>query len=223
MASAPLLVLDLDGTLVDTIPDLTAALNRMLAARGLSPLSLAEVRPMIGDGTKVLVKRALAARGESDEPGTDAAYVADYTAHVAERSRAFPGIETTLASLREEGWRFAVCTNKSAGATKALLEVLGLAPWFCALGCGDSFAAKKPDPAHLGGTIALAGGSPERTVMVGDHANDIAAGQALGLPAIFAGWGYGPRSMAAVAAAVAERFSELAELAPRVISASLRA
>jgi phosphoglycolate phosphatase len=218
MAGFPLLVCDLDGTLVDTIPDLTAALNRMLAARGLAPLSEGEVRPMIGDGTKVLVKRALAARGADDEPNADAAYVADYTEHVAVASRAYAGIDATLGALREAGWRFAVCTNKSTDATKKLLAKLDLAHWFSAFGCGDSFAAKKPDPAHLGGTIALAGGTPERSIMVGDHANDIAAGQALGLPAIFAGWGYGARSMSADAAAVAERFSDLATLAPRLIA-----
>lgn len=217
MPSFPLLVFDLDGTIVDALPDLAAALNRLLAARGLPPLTPAEVRPMIGDGTRKLVERALAARGAPFDEATEAAYLADYTAHVAELTHPFPGVAATLATLRDRGWRFAVCTNKSAAATKALLQALGLAPWFAALGCGDSFAAKKPDPAHLGGTIALAGGARERSMMVGDHANDIAVGKALGVPTVFAAWGYGDAKMAAGASAVAERFSDLAEIAPRLL------
>jgi phosphoglycolate phosphatase len=211
------MVFDLDGTLVDALPDLSAALTRMLAARGLAPLAPAEVRPMIGDGTKKLVERALAARSAVPNAGTETAFIADYTAHVAVESRPFPGVNATLARLQENGWKFAVCTNKSTAATKALLDALDLADWFAALGCGDSFAARKPDPAHLGGTIDLAGGTRERSVMVGDHANDIAAGKALGLPTIFAAWGYGDPKMAAGASAVAERFAALATLAPRLL------
>lgn len=217
MASFPLLVFDLDGTLVDALPDLTNALNRMLKARRLAALTPAEVRPMIGDGTRKLVERALAARGAVADAAAEAAYVADYTAHVAVESRPFPGVNATLALLEQAGWKFAVCTNKSTAATKALLEALDLAHWFAALGCGDSFAARKPDPAHLGGTIALAGGEPERSVMVGDHANDIAAGRALGVPTVFAAWGYGDRKMAEGATAVAERFAALATLAPTLL------
>jgi phosphoglycolate phosphatase len=218
MASSPLLVFDLDGTLVDTLPDLTAALNRMLAGRGLAPLDPAEVKPMIGDGTKKLVERALAARGAAPEADTDQRYIADYTDHVAAESRPYPGVNATLTRLQELGWQFAVCTNKSTAATQALLEALDLAHWFAALGCGDSFAARKPDPAHLGGTIELAGGTRERSVMIGDHANDIAAGKALSLPTIFAAWGYGDRTMAAGANATAERFAALATMAPKLLT-----
>ncbi|HVA15412.1 MAG TPA: HAD-IA family hydrolase [Stellaceae bacterium] len=217
MASFPLLVCDLDGTLVDTLPDLAAALNRMLAARGLAALTPAEIRPMIGDGTPKLIERALGARGSAPEAGADEAFVADYTAHVAVESRPFPGLNATLGLLRDAGWHFAVCTNKSTTATQQLLAALDLVHWFDALGCGDSFAARKPDPAHLGGTIALAGGTREHAVMVGDHANDIAAGTALGIPTIFAAWGYGAPSMAAGASAVATRFAELAAVAPRLL------
>jgi phosphoglycolate phosphatase len=147
-----------------------------------------------------------------------AAYVADYTAHVAVESRPYPGVDATLGLLRDAGWRFAVCTNKSTDATRQVLDALGLSHWFDALGCGDSFAARKPDPAHLGGTIALAGSTPDRAIMVGDHANDIAAGKALSLPTVFAAWGYGDRTMAAGASAVAERFSALGTLAPGLLT-----
>jgi phosphoglycolate phosphatase len=217
MASFPLMVFDLDGTLVDSLPDLAVGLNRMLAKRGLAPLTPVEVKPMIGDGTKKLVERALAARGAAPDPETEPDFVADYTAHVAAESRPFPGVNAALTRLEESGWKFAVCTNKSTAATAALLEALDLAHWFAALGCGDSFAARKPDPAHLGGTIERAGGTRERAVMVGDHRNDIASGKALGVPTIFAAWGYGDRKMAEGASAVAERFAALATLGPKLL------
>jgi len=215
---APLMVFDLDGTLVDALPDLAAGLNRMLEARGLQPLTQADIRPMIGDGTKKLVERALATRGAPYDDATERAFVADYTTHVAGESRPYPGVNATLSRLREAGWRFAICTNKSTGATKALLEALDLAHWFAALGCGDSFPVRKPDPAHLAGTIAAAGGTAQRSLMVGDHANDIAVGKALGLPTIFALWGYGKREMAEGASAVAVRFAELTTLGPKLVS-----
>ena len=216
--ASPLMVFDLDGTLVDALPDLTAALNRMLAARGLQPLAQADVRPMIGDGTKKLVERALGARGAPYDDATERAMVADYTAHVAAESRPYPGVNATLARLQEAGWKFAICTNKSTAATQALLAALDIAHWFAALGCGDSFPVRKPDPAHLAGTIAAAGGTVARSLMVGDHANDIAVGKALGVPTIFASWGYGTREMADGASAVAERFAALATLGPKLLS-----
>ncbi|HLI21391.1 MAG TPA: HAD family hydrolase, partial [Stellaceae bacterium] len=114
-------------------------------------------------------------------------------------------------------WKFAVCTNKSTAATVALLDALDLAHWFAALGCGDTFAAKKPDPAHLGGTIDRAGGTRDRALMVGDHRNDIAAGKALSLPTVFAAWGYGDRGMADGANAIAGRFAALATLGPKLL------
>jgi phosphoglycolate phosphatase len=212
------MVFDLDGTLVDALPDLTAALNRMLAARGLQPLTQADVRPMIGDGTKKLVERALAARAQPYDDATERAMVADYTDHVAAESRPYPGVNATLGRLQEAGWKFAICTNKSTAATEALLAALDIAHWFAALGCGDTFAVRKPNPGHLAGTIEAAGGTIERSLMVGDHANDIAVGKALGVPTIFASWGYGKPEMAEGASAVAERFAALATLGPQLVT-----
>ena len=218
MASFPLMVFDLDGTLVDALPDLTAALNRMLAVRGLQPLNTGDVRPMIGDGTKKLVERALAARGAPYDDATEQAMVADYTDHVAVESQPYPGVNATLARLEGAGWKFAICTNKSTAATKALLKALDIAHWFAALGCGDSFGVRKPNPGHLAGTLEAAGGSAARSLMVGDHANDIAVGKALGLPTIFAAWGYGKPEMGDDATAVAERFAALGTLGPQLLS-----
>lgn len=217
MAAFPLLVLDLDGTLVDSLPDLTEALNRLMAARGLPAFRPAEIKPMIGDGTKKLIERAFAARGQSPDIGDHDRFVADYTRRVAVGTRPYPHVDETLTTLQAMGWRFAICTNKSTAATEALLEALDLRHWFSALGCGDSFPAHKPDPVHLLGTINAAGGTPARAVMVGDHANDVAAARVADVPAIFAAWGYGNPALTQGAAAVALHFAELAAIAPRLV------
>jgi phosphoglycolate phosphatase len=212
------LLLDLDGTLVDSVPDLAAALNRLMAARGLARFSDAETARMVGDGARRLVERALAARGRvADEPAMQA-FLADYGGHLASATRAYPDVEATLRAMAEAGWRLAVCTNKPEAMARSLLAALGLADLFRAIGGGDSFATRKPDPAHLLATLREAGGTPQRAVMAGDHANDVLAATGAGLPCIFAGWGYGPPAMARGAAAIAERFADLPPIAARLLS-----
>jgi phosphoglycolate phosphatase len=198
-----LAVFDLDGTLVDSVPDLHAALDRLAARLDLAPYDRAEVAAMIGDGVRALVERALAARGRPFEEAALAAFSADYERHAAVETRPFPGIPGALDALEAAGWAFALCTNKPEAATAALLEALGLAGRFAAVGGGDSFAMRKPDPRHLLATIAAAGGSPSRAAMVGDHRNDVLAARGAGLPCLFAAWGYGAPAMAEGAAAVA--------------------
>lgn len=211
------LILDLDGTLVDSVPDLAAALNRLMAARGLAEFSLAATSGMVGDGTRALVERALTARGQLADEAAQASFLADYSAHAAVATRPFPGAEAALRELAAQGWRLAVCTNKPLAPARALLEALGLSPFFAAIGAGDSFPVQKPDPRHLLATLAAAGGTPQRAVMLGDHAHDVAAARGAGLPCIFAAWGYGPPTMAAGAAATAGTFSEVAEVAARLL------
>ena len=213
------LVLDLDGTLVDTVPDLVAALNRAMAERGLAGFNRADTAAMVGDGARVLYTRACAARGAASDEGGFDAFLADYTAHAAVESRAFPGAVEALGAMRAQGWRFAVCTNKPAAATHALLDALELSPWFAGVGGGDSFPARKPDPAHLLMTLAAAGGDAGAAVMVGDHRNDVLAAAGAGVPCIFAGWGYGPAAMGQGAAAVAEGFPAVPGLAGRLVPA----
>ena len=205
----PLAIFDLDGTLVDSAPDLHAALDRLMATRGLPPFSRAEVVAMIGDGAKVLVERALAARQLPFDAAALDHFLADYTAHSAEETRLFPGIEAALDTLAHDGWRMAVCTNKPVGPARDLLGALGLLDRFAAIGGGDSFPVRKPDPAHLLATIDQAGGIGAGAVMVGDHRNDVAAARGAGLPCIFVGWGYGPLEMAD-GAPVADRPERLA-------------
>lgn len=212
----PTALLDLDGTLVDSAPDLHAAVNRLMAQRGLEPLALAEVVAMVGDGARALVTRALAARGEAFDETALALFLGDYTAHAAVLTRPFPGIPEALDALAAAGWRLAVCTNKPEAAARALLEALGLAPRFAAIGGGDSFPVRKPDPAHLRLTLQAAGGSAAHAVMVGDHRNDVQAAAGCGIPCAFALWGYGPPGMAGNATPVAAP-RELPALLPRLL------
>ncbi len=212
------LLLDLDGTLVDSVPDLAAALNRLMAARRMARFSDAETAAMVGDGARKLIERAFAARGLVADEAAMEHFMADYGAHLATATRPYPGVETTLRAMTEAGWRLAVCTNKPEAMARALLAALGLANLFRAIGGGDSFAARKPDPAHLLATLRAAGGTPDRAVMAGDHANDVLAASGAGLPCIFAGWGYGPPAMARGAAAVAGRFADLPPIAARLLS-----
>jgi phosphoglycolate phosphatase len=191
-----LAVFDLDGTLVDSAPDLHAALDRLMAARGLPGLTRAEVVGMIGDGAKLLVERALAARGQPFDQAALDAFLEDYTANAAVETRLFPGIPDAMAQLRAEGWRLAVCTNKPVAAARELLGALGVLDQLDALGGGDSYPVRKPHPGHLLATIEAAGGTPATAVMVGDHRNDVEAARGAGIRCVFVGWGYGPLAMA---------------------------
>jgi phosphoglycolate phosphatase len=212
------LLLDLDGTLVHTVPDLTAALNRLMRARGLPGFTQPETAGMVGDGVARLVERAFAARGRTPDPDAVADYAADYGAHAAVESRAYPGVTAGLRELKQQGWHLGVCTNKPEAAALSLLTALGLATCFDAIGGGDSFPVRKPDPRHLLATLEAAGGSPGRAVMAGDHANDVAAASGAGIPCIFAAWGYGTPGMADGAAAVAQDFPQMVGIAQRLVS-----
>ncbi|MDE2198422.1 MAG: HAD-IA family hydrolase [Rhodospirillales bacterium] len=212
------LVFDLDGTLVDSVPDLMAALNRLMAARGLARFDAAAVTAMVGDGAAALVARGFAARGAAADAAALADFLADYGANAAVATRPYPGVAETLAALREAGWGMAVCTNKPAAPARDLLAALGLAEFFTAVGGGDSFAVRKPDPGHVLAVLAAAGGDAGRAVMVGDHHNDVAAARGAGIGCIFAGWGYGAPAMAAQATAVARHVSEVPAIAGRLLA-----
>jgi phosphoglycolate phosphatase len=187
-------VFDLDGTLVDTAPDLVDTLNVVFAREGLPPVPYAEARTMIGGGARRMIEQGLTAEGRSfaraDIDRLFAGFIEHYAAHIADRSRPFPGLETALDTLQAGGARFAVCTNKLEWLSVKLLEALGLAPRFAAI-CGqDTFGVMKPDPEILRRTLRQAGGSPERAVMVGDSANDIDTARAAGIPIVAVDFGY---------------------------------
>lgn len=210
------LLLDLDGTLVDTVPDLAAALNRLMIARGLAELSREQVTAMVGDGVAVLVTRAFAAYDRRPDATAIADFAADYGANAAVESRLYPDVLSVLTAMGRDGWRLAVCTNKPERAACDLLQAVGLLPLLCAVGGGDSFPVRKPNPAHLLATLARADGKPQRALMVGDHHNDVVAASGAGVPSIFAAWGYGPADMAAGSTAVAQDITQAAAIANRL-------
>lgn len=192
----PVLLCDLDGTLIDSVPDLTAAVGRLLAEMGRAPLPEDAVRRMVGDGVPKLIERALAASGGAPEPaaldGIVARYLPIYESMMTARTRPYPGVAETLGALKAEGWRLAVCTNKPEGPSRGILAALGLAPLFEAVAGGDTFAVRKPDPGHVLGLLAAMAARPESAVMLGDGANDVRVARAAGLPVVAVASGYGP-------------------------------
>ena len=207
-----LLVFDLDGTLVDSVPDLHAALNEMLRERGRRPLSPPQVKRMVGDGVPALVAHALAASGvDPAEAGTALPrFLEIYEANAANLTRPYPGVPETLGALRRRGYRTAICTNKPQRATLAVLQGLGLLPLFDAIAGGDRFPVRKPDPGHLIALIAELGGSREAAAMIGDNENDAASARAAAIPLLLMRYGYArvdPDTLAADA--ILDHFSDL--------------
>jgi len=185
---------DLDGTLVDTAPDLVASLNIILGEEGLPPLPFDDVRRMVGRGARALLERGFAAAGaplDADSaPALVQRFIALYLGRIAEESAPFPGVVDTLVALRAAGAKLAVCTNKLTHLSVALLDALDLSPYFDAVVGADSTPAPKPDPRHVLATIEAVGGDPTRAVMVGDSINDALSAQAAGVPVLLVSFGY---------------------------------
>jgi phosphoglycolate phosphatase len=207
-----LLIFDLDGTLVDSAPDLRAALNEMLRERGRPPLPPGWVRRMIGDGAAALVARALAASGgtASADKAALPRFLELYEANATRFTRPYPGVPETLATLRRAGYRTAICTNKPQRATIGILQGLDLAALFDAVAGGDRFAVRKPDPGHLLGLIGELGGQNRCTAMIGDSEIDVAAARGAAVPLVLMRYGYASVDPEALAAdAVLDHFSDL--------------
>ena len=193
-ASDLLLVFDLDGTLAETAGDLIATLNVILAREGAAQVPFATARNMVGHGARALIRRGLAQSGrdisaEQLEPLFND-FLVHYEAHVADHSHLYPGVVKALDRFAAAGFRFAVCTNKIEHASVKLLQALGVADRFAAI-CGqDTFAVCKPDRQALLQTIAKAGGTPDRSWMVGDSRTDIDTAKAAGVPVIAVDFGY---------------------------------
>ncbi len=187
-------VFDLDGTLVDTAPDLIETLNVVLTREGLPPVAYAAARDMIGGGARKMIEAGLKLEGRMLSDGMAdrmfADFISYYAEHIADRSRPFPGLDAALDRLAARGCRFAVCTNKLEGLSKLLLDALGLSRRFEAI-CGqDTFGIQKPDPAILHRTIQAAGGEAGYAVMVGDSGTDIATARAARIPVVAVDFGY---------------------------------
>ena len=193
-AKPPLVIFDLDGTLADTAGDLMGALNAVLVEDGIAPLPVDQARSLLGAGGRALIQRGYAVSGRSLDPARlevlFVAFLAHYEAHIADHTALFPGVIEAMDLLQQEGFIFAICTNKLEKTSLMLLKVLQVEARFQAI-CGqDTFAFCKPDARTLPAVIAAAGGDPARVVMIGDSITDIAAAQNAGIPVIAVDFGY---------------------------------
>lgn len=200
MTTAPLIVFDLDGTLVDSAPDLIGALNHILGREGLLPVPVQSARKLVGAGARALIERGLELEGRALTPERISELTGDfityYADHIADETRPFDGVEATLDELSARGFKFAVCTNKLEWLSKRLLDRLGLSSRFAAICGADTFGVQKPDPVILKQTIARAGGELSSSIMIGDSGPDIGVARRAGVPVIGVDFGYTPISIA---------------------------
>jgi phosphoglycolate phosphatase len=190
-----LIIFDLDGTLVDSVPDIAVSADIMLQQMGLPPCGEGVVRHAIGNGIDRLVKRLLTGEvdGEPDAASFQKAlqlFRAAYAEHLCEQSRLYPGVKDTLKVLHESGFNLACVTNKAEAFTLPLLEALGIRQLFDVVVSGDSLARKKPDPMVLFHAAAHVNVPIGRSVMVGDSKHDIAAAKNAGMTSIAVPYGY---------------------------------
>lgn len=191
------IVFDLDGTLVDTAPDLAAATNFVLGLKSLSPVAMAEIHPLIGHGSRAMIQAGLKVHGCTVDEGElthlHEQFLEFYAANVAVGSRPFEQMPELIDELKARGAVLAVCTNKVEHLSKLLLATLALDAHFACIAGRDTFAECKPSPVHLLKAIEAAGGHPARAVMVGDSEVDIATAKAALVPCIAVTFGYTPR------------------------------
>ncbi|MDX2259836.1 MAG: HAD hydrolase-like protein [Hyphomicrobiaceae bacterium] len=217
------IVFDLDGTLVDTAPDLVHATNHALARSGLAPVPAHALRGWVSFGARRMIIEALAHQSatlpEADVDALLDAFIAHYEANIAVASRPYDGLEGALDTLAGAGATFTVCTNKREGLSLKLLTELGLMPRFAGLAGRDTFPVCKPDPAHVLGAIRLAGGRPEAALMVGDSATDVASARAAGIPVVVTSFGYTEIAPADLGAdGVFDHFDDLPAMAARLLA-----
>jgi phosphoglycolate phosphatase len=192
------IVFDLDGTLVDTAPDLIAALNHVLVSQGRPPLPGETVRMIVGHGAPALIERGFMETGDPVAPEAVTPlverFVSYYAAHIADDSAVFPGARDALDRLAEAGAALAICTNKYEGLARSLLKALDLTGYFAAITGADTYPVKKPDPKTYHETVRRAQGGrpPGFSVMIGDSPTDIATARAAGVPCIGVTFGYTP-------------------------------
>ncbi len=189
MAVPKVLVFDLDGTLLDSAPDLAQAVNGLLAELGKPPLSEAVIRPMIGDGSRLLLSRALEASHAEAPPNAFERFMQYYGRFIADRTRPYPDVMATLETLQADGYAMGVCTNKPSDPTRRVLAAYGLARFFGAVIGGDSLPQRKPEPEPLLSVIEQLGGGP--AAMIGDGVNDILCARAAKVPGILIPSDYG--------------------------------
>jgi phosphoglycolate phosphatase len=207
------IVFDLDGTLVDTAPDLTAALNHALGTLGRPTVDPESVRHMVGHGARKLLENGLAATGEMTPELVEAGvgpFLDYYAANVCVGSRPYPGVEAAMDRLTAAGCTLAICTNKPQALSDALIGALGWTGRFAAIVGADSVPARKPDPGHLDATLAAAGGERGSCAFVGDSIVDVGTARAAGVPIVVVSFGFSDRPVADLGAdAVIDHYDDL--------------
>lgn len=222
----PIIVFDLDGTLVETAPDLLDSLNHCLRMLSLDEVDPGEIRRYVGFGGRVMIERACVAHGrrlnQEELDKVFEVFLEHYSQNMPGKSEAFPGVIDSIKAFHEAGYLTAVCTNKLEGLSRRLLEGMGIAHLFTAICGADTFDQRKPDPRHLLGTIEMAGGDPERCVMVGDSRTDIDTAKNAGIPVVAVDFGYTDQPVHVFEPSkVISHFSELTvELAERLIQSA---
>jgi phosphoglycolate phosphatase len=219
------IIFDLDGTLVDTAPDLLRATNHIMARHGAAPVEAEVIRAAVGRGARQMIEAALASHGVTPGAGELNLYVEEFIAyygeHIAVESRPFPGLIPALAALTRRGARLGVCTNKREGLARRLLAELELDHCFSAVLGGDSLPVRKPHPRHVLGAIEAVGGLRDAAVMVGDSVADIEAAKAASVPVIAVSFGYSPEPVDGLGAdRVIGAFSELEDAVGGLIGRS---
>lgn len=221
--TATTIVFDLDGTLIDTAPDLVESLNHTIAARDLEPVSYEDLTHLVGQGARVMIQRAFALRGaplnEDEIPALLDRFIDHYEAGMPGKSRPYPGLLDALNRLKAAGYILAVCTNKMERLAVSLLNRLKLTDYFAAIAGGDTFAFRKPDPAHILATVERAGGTSHKVLMIGDSINDILAARNGGIPSIAVPFGYSDVAVEELGAShIIRHFDELSvELVERLL------
>ena len=208
---------DFDGTLVDSAPDIIAALNRLLGELGHTPVNYHAFRTRAGDGARNLLEQVLTGRGASitdaELPGLVERLLAHYYETMTDNTRPYPAVPDILAEIYQSGMALAVCTNRTQATTEQLLSHFGLAQMFGAVLCADTVTAKKPDARHLFEAMERLGAAPERTIMVGDTATDVAAARNAGIKVVAVSYGYSVRPAADLGAdAILADFAKLPAL-----------
>ncbi|QXQ08259.1 phosphoglycolate phosphatase [Sphingosinicellaceae bacterium] len=210
-----LVIFDLDGTLVDTAPDLGSSLNHALASVGRPPVETGTVRHLVGHGARVLIERGLALSGNVDAAVVDQAmpaFMEFYSAHIADGSVPFDGAEQAMDRLAAGGVTLAVCTNKPAALAVQLIAALGWSDRFAAVLGGDSIAVRKPDGRHIEATAQAAGYDLSDAIFVGDTSVDVAAARDAGVPVIIVAFGFAGAASADLGAdVVIQHFDELVD------------
>lgn len=223
VSKKPLIVFDLDGTLVDTAPDLTHALNHVLKSINRPSVELSQVRHMVGAGALAMIKLGTRATGaeitdEGELQELLQLYLSYYSAHIYEESKAFPNMVETLEHFQAQDFLMSICTNKPTAMSTQLIEAMGLSSYFQVNFGADSVTYKKPDPRHLLETIEHAGAHPSKAIMIGDSTTDFKTARAAKVPIILVDFGYSDMPIETLGAdAVISDFSELKTTVPALL------